>query len=80
MIKLKNIEINNHVLSCNIIPEDSELSGNITVDAMSKNIIDFKLPKEYEWCKNHLQHAKEYLLDLYFSGENIPQEKTIMWY
>lgn len=80
MIKLKNIVNEDGILSCQVFPEDSELAGNIKVDLNNKQIISFNLPSGYEWCKNHLQHAKDYLLKLYISGENIPKEKTLMWY
>ena len=79
MIKLKNIEIENGVLTCQIFPEDSEFAGNIKIDAVSNEIISFNLPLGYEWCKNHLEHARTYLIELYKSKNAIPQEKIIMW-
>ena len=80
MIKLKNIVIENEVVSCNIFPEDSEIPGTIKVDAHKGEIISFCLPDNYTWCKNHLEHAKEYLIKIHKLGKDAPKEKNIMWY
>ena len=80
MIKLKNIVNENGVLSCQLFPEDNQKAGNIKVDVCNNQVISFNLPIGYEWCKNHIQHAKDSLLKLYISGESIPKKKTLMWY
>ena len=79
MIKLQNIAIENGIARSNIFPEDSEVGGNIAVDVLKNEIIKFALPDGYEWCRKHIEHAKEYLIRLGNSEEPIPKEKTLMW-
>lgn len=78
MIKLKNIQINNSVIECDIYPEDSLQAGHIVVDTETKAVRELKLPIGYEWCKNHANHAKNKLLE-FIEIEKIPEEKLIMW-
>ena len=78
MIKLKNIEKNNHIISCNILPEDSQQEGRLLVDLNSEKEYEYKLPEGYEWCKNHVAHAIKFLLSVSRDKE-IPNEKLIMW-
>lgn len=79
MIKLKNIVIDNNIAKSEIIPEDSIVSGNIEIDLSENKILDFVLPKGYEWCKKHLEYAKNYLIEASMLKDGIPKEKTIMW-
>lgn len=79
MVKLKNIEIKNNIAKCEIIPEDSKNVGNIEVDLIAKIVTKYSLPNGYEWCKNHVYHAKDYLIEASKSND-IPTTKTIMWY
>ena len=79
MIKLKNIVIDNNVAVCDIIVEDSNTCGKIEVDLEENTIKHYLLPTGYEWCKNHLNHAKEYLIEIARTKEGVPTEKTIMW-
>jgi hypothetical protein len=79
MIKLKNIVINDNHLSCTIIPEDSRDSGYLEIDLNNNELVKTLLPKGYEWCKKHVQHAKQYLLNIIGEEKSIPREKTIMW-
>ena len=39
MVRLKNIEIDNNIISCEIFPEDSVQSGKLKVDINSQDII-----------------------------------------
>ena len=79
MVKLKNIVINGNTAKCDIYPEDSPANGSLEVDLQTKEIITFRLPVGYEWCKNHIAHAKSTLLEIYESKE-IPESKTVVWY
>ncbi len=79
MIKLKNIVIENNIVICDIFPEDSVENGTVKID-MHNSFTSVVFPKGYEWCKNHIDHAKEYLINLYNSKSSIPNEKVIMWY
>ena len=58
MVRLKNIEIDNNIISCEIFPEDSVQSGKLKVDINSQDIISYTLPAGFEWCKSHVHHAK----------------------
>lgn len=80
MIKLKNITIKNDIVKCDIIPEDCQNSGFIEIDVSNNKIIDYALPLGYEWCKNHIQHAKSYILNACARKETLPSEKTLIWY
>lgn len=78
MVRLKNIERNSNIIECDIIPEDSIESGHVSVQIDSKKIENFSLPNGYEWCRNHVEHARMALLKL-VQEDNIPNEKLIMW-
>lgn len=81
MIELKNIKIDGNIVKCEIFPEDSRNNGNIEVDVSENKIISFVLPTGYEWCKNHLEHAKRFIVENYTHIRDIPiKDKTIMWY
>ncbi len=79
MIKLKNIVIDGKKISCDIIPEDCKEKGYMQVDIEKNDVEEVVLPAGYEWCKNHVQHAKQYLLNAFSSQKEIPKEKTLMW-
>lgn len=79
MIRLKNIVIENDRAKSEILPKDSKVSGNIEINLSQNKIIKFVLPADYEWCKIHLEHAKDYLMEIYKSKGVIPKEKAIMW-
>ena len=79
MIKLENIKVKGPVVCCDIIPEDSELLGYIEIDTTT-NSLKYSLPKGYEWCTNHIEHAKDFLNDLVELKGESPEEKLIMWY
>ena len=79
MVKLKNIVIENDIAKSEIIVEDCETIGNIEVDLFENKIKNSVLPKGYEWCKKHLEYAKDYLIEVSKLKDNIPKEKTIMW-
>lgn len=81
MIELKNIKIDGNIVKCEIYPEDSRTSGHIEVDVSEDKIIDFTLPPGYEWCKNHLEHAKRFIVKHFCHIRDIPiHDKTLMWY
>ncbi len=79
MIKLKNIAIENDIAKSEIIVEDSKMVGKIEVDLSENKIKNSVLPTGYEWCKKHLEYAKDYLIEASKIKDNIPKEKTIMW-
>ncbi|MBQ8174441.1 MAG: hypothetical protein IJ009_03470 [Clostridia bacterium] len=80
MVKLKNIIIYGNIAKCDIYPEDSKENGSLEVNLQTKEIITYTLPVGYEWCENHITHAKNYLVDISKSNNGISTEKLIMWY
>lgn len=78
MIELKNIEKNKDIIRCDVYPEDSTEAGSLLINT-SNSDYEYKLPKGYEWCRNHISHAVRTLVMLNNSGEDLPHEKTIMW-
>jgi len=79
MIKLKNIKIEGKVLECFFIPEDSREKGKLIVSIPDGKILKCEYPKGYEYCKNHIEHAIDVILEMEKKGE-FPEEKLIMWY
>lgn len=80
MVKLENIEKNNNLIECDILPEDSKEYGHLKVNLDSEEIDGYALPEGYEWCRNHLTHAKKALLKYGTSKEPLPDQDLIMWY
>ena len=79
MVKLKNIVINGNTAKCDIYPEDSKDKGTVEVNLETRDMISYTLPVGYEWCKNHIEHAKRSLIEISESKE-IPDVKTVAWY
>ena len=80
MIKLKNIKIDKGIAECDVFLEDCKECGNIKVNLSENKIIECTLPTGYEWCQNHMQHAKKYLSNLNDLADEHPNEKILMWY
>ena len=79
MIKLKNIKkISDNIIECNIIPEDSAEMGYMTVDIDKEEIVKCDLPRGYEWCSNHVAHARNALMKMVETDE-ILNEKNVVW-
>jgi len=79
MVILKNIKKNDNYIECDIYPEDSTSCGHILVDTATKDIIEYVLPEGYEWCRNHVNHARFALVEIADQLE-LPNEKIVMWY
>lgn len=79
MVKLKNIVINENTAKCDIYPEDSPANGFLEVDLQTREIKSYTLPVGYEGCTNHIAHAKNYLVEVSKSNNEISTEKLIMW-
>ena len=79
MIKLKNIKkTSENIIECNIIPEDSAEMGYMTVDIEKEEVIECNLPRGYEWCLNHVSHARNELMKM-VETDNILNEKNVVW-
>lgn len=79
MIKLKNIVRKNNIVTCDIFPEDSKNPGTIVYDINKSDIQEYRLPKGYEWCKNHIAHASRAIKEM-IKAEDTQSEKTVSWY
>ncbi len=64
MVKLKNIVIGDNKAKCDIYPEDSKDEGTLKVNLQTGGIISYTLPVGYEWCENHIEHAKRSLIEI----------------
>lgn len=79
MVRLKNIRKNDSIIESDIIPEDSLGCGHVMVDIQTGELKEFDLPEGYEWCRNHVSHAQNKLIEL-SKQDSPPNEKLIMWY
>lgn len=79
MVKLKNIKRNNISIECDIYPEDSANSGHIIVDMNTEELKNSVLPAGYEWCINHVNHARRRLIEL-LGEKDLPEEDLVMWH
>ena len=79
MIILKNIKIDNNTVICDIFPEDCKNNGHIEINIPEQKISNYSLPTGYEWCKNHIEHAKSYILKTLKENKTFPLEKTLIW-
>ncbi len=77
MIKLINLKIENEQASCAFYLEDCIQEGTLICNSKGE-IIELTVPKGYEWCKKHVSHARDYLMSL-FGGNDVPEEKVLMW-
>lgn len=81
MVELKSIQIDGNIVKCDIFPEDSKENGYIEVDVPENKIVNSSLPTGYEWCKNHLEHARRFIVENFACIRDMPiKDKTIMWY
>lgn len=79
MVKLKNIKrISNTMIECDLLPEDSKEIGHMLVDISKRKVVNYDLPKGYEWCTNHVAHAMRTLLDM-VENNHVVQEEKIVW-
>lgn len=79
MVRLKNLRRNSATIECDIYPEDSKHSGQVIVDLDSGAVLGYSLPEGYEWCRNHVNHAKTALIEL-SKMEHLPTDYLVKWY
>lgn len=84
MVKLKNLKIDEQKnIVADVYPENAKEPGEIIVS--KKEMVDFSLPKGYEWCEYHIDHAKRYIMNNYdkliakIRNNEIKGELLIMW-
>ena len=79
MLKLKNIKMNNGIISAEYDPENSGVLGSVSVDIKSGEIVDSKLSEYDKDFPFYLGHAVACLEKLALQ-DSVPEEKTVMWY
>ena len=79
MIKLQNIHRDKGSIICDAFVEDCTKPVSLSLNEQTKELGEFTLPNNYEYCKSHIMHAKKYLKSL-IGKEFKNHEKMIMWY
>lgn len=80
MLRLRNIEKNKNIISATYEPEASGEIGNVSVDVVSGDIISSKKTSHDEPFAMYLSHAVHVLEKMAKSGEELPNERLVMWY
>ena len=79
MIVLKNIARNSTRITCDAYVEDCKQAVSLVFDEKLKELEAYSLPDGYEWCVDHIMHARKWLSSL--DGKPIEKStRTIMWY
>lgn len=78
MLKLKNIKKNNGTISAEYDPENSGDLGNLTISIENGELIEFNSSKLDDPLPIYLHHAVEALKKM-LNGNEVPEEKLIMW-
>lgn len=79
MIRLKNIKKNDSIISCVAYPEDCTVGINMIVNISNEELTHDILPKEYDYCKIHMNMAKRKLINM-AKKNSIETECLVMWY
>ena len=79
MLKLKNIKMNNDIISAEYDPENSGALGTVSVDIKSGEIVTSRISEYDRDFPVYLDHAVACLEKL-ASQDSVPEEKTVMWY
>lgn len=79
MLKLKNIKRSNGLITANYDPEGTGLLGFISLDQKTGDVIEGRASKYDEDMPTHLQHGISALQKMR-NFDDLPEEKTVMWY
>ena len=83
MIRLKNIVLENNIISADYYPERSKVGGKISVDAFTGEVVHFEpSPNDSETPSYHAVNRLNEIIRLKERGEieDIPSETCILWY
>lgn len=79
MLKLKNIKMNNGIISAEYDPENSGVLGSVSIDVKSGEIVNSRISEYDKDFPVYMDHAIVYLEKLALQ-DSVPEEKTVMWY
>ena len=79
MLRLRNIKMNNGVISASYDPEDSGQIGAIIMEVSTAEIIESNLSEYDKDFPSYYRHAVSALIRL-VNEKDIPDEKIVMWY
>lgn len=79
MLKLKNIKRNNDLITANYDPEHTGELGFISLDLKTGDVVESKASTYDADFPTHLNHAISALRKM-ISMEELPEERTVMWY
>lgn len=48
------------------------------VNIDTETVREYELPKGYEWCDNHVNHAMRTLIEI-SNEKEVPKERLVMW-
>lgn len=67
-------------MTSDLYPEDSRDKGFIKIDIQKGEVTEYSLPKDYEYCINHIAHAKNFIVNNKDEIIGGLKEKLLMWY
>lgn len=79
MLTLKNIKIDNNIISANYIPEDSEESGFLKYDYVNNIVLEENITSFDTTIPIYLHHAKV-ALKRYVVDNEKDSEMLVMWH
>ena len=79
MLKLKNIKINNGIISAEYEPENSGDLGSVSINVENGEVVESKSSQLDVPLPMYLHHAIQALKKM-INEKELPKEKMIMWY
>ena len=79
MLKLKNIKMNNGIITAEYEPENSGNFGSIAIDIKTGEILKAKTSEMDIPLPIYLNHATDTLKEI-MNEKTLPKEKLVMWY
>ena len=80
MIRLKNIEKKDNIITADAFVEDCNISVPFVCNTENWKLEECVLPVGYEDCGGPLVMAKHCLKRLLENNEELPKERLVMWY
>lgn len=80
MIRLKNIKREGNEITCDAYVEDCAQAIPFVYHIDTEENDPVVYPEGYEDCTSHIGHARWFFQETLEKGEELPQQRTIMWY